>query len=119
MHRIRSYCVASANYPHFQLAGEHIFVNAFGARTIGNSTTSKECRSWIVSIVRIVAHFRKGTGMGSDYAQPMHSRRVSLQGKQDKTAPIQSDILSKSAYLACCVSLRSCHPASRYRDKSE
>src|SRR6266705_938585 len=119
MQRIRTYCVALANYPHFQTAGENIFISAFGIPTIDNGATSKGSRPWIVSILRTVAGFRKGTGMESDYAQPMHSRRAWPREKQGRRARDQCDILSKSADLACYAWLRSCRPASRYRDKSE
>jgi len=61
---------------------------------------SKRSRLWIVSILRIVAGLRKGTEMGSDYALPMHSRRVSLLEKPGKRVRSQGGTLSTSADLA-------------------
>src|SRR6184192_4972274 len=109
MQRIRSCCVASANYHHFQTAGESTFVSAFGIRTIDNSVTLNASHPWIVSILRTVAGFQKGTEMGSDCGQPMHSRRVSLLEMPDKTSRSLNHILSRSAGRACFGSLRSCH----------
>src|SRR5206468_4233334 len=119
MRRIRSCCVASANYPRFQTAGGSTFVSAFGIRTINNSATLNGSRPWIVSILRTVAGFQKGTEMGSDCVQPMHSLRVLLREMRGSRARSWGDILSKSADLACYAWLRSCRPASRYRGKSE
>src|SRR5207247_9471864 len=118
MQRIRSWCVASANYQHYQTAGESTFVSAFGIRTIDNSVTLNASHPWIVSILRTVAGFQKGTEMGSDCGQPMHSRRVSVLEMPDKTSRSLDHVLSRAAGRACFGSLRSCHCASRYPDNS-
>src|SRR4029434_7701482 len=111
-------CVESANYPHFQKAGESTSASAFGIRTIHNGEIPVASPLPITRLLRTAVVYRTETGTESDCVQPTHSRRVSLLEMRGIRVQSLRKTLARSVALACCAYTRSGPQASRYQDRS-